>query len=79
MVLVKNLKIWHVLSLRKVFKENVFDDILFNKKGPLDNKNINFQKSRNSIFPKGLVHGLWTNLLRKKQFFARFKIYVFLV
>ena len=71
MVLVKNLKIWHVLSLGKVFKENVFDDILFNKKGLLDNKNINFQKSK--------VHGLWTNPLRKKQFFPRFKIDVFIV
>ena len=79
MVLVKNLKIWHVLSLGKVFKGNVFDDILFNKKGLLDNKNINFQKSRNCIFPKGLVHGLWTNPLRKKQFFPRCKIDVFIV
>ena len=57
MVLVKNLKIFHLFIFGKIREENVFDDILERKKAFLDYKNRKLKKSKIGIFPKGLVHG----------------------
>ena len=58
MVLVKNLKIFHLFIFGKIREESVFDDILQRKRVFLDYKKEKVKKSKIGIFPKGLVHGL---------------------
>jgi len=50
-------EIFLLIILAKIGKENVLGDILYSKKGFLDNKNIHFKESKNCIFSKGLDHG----------------------
>ena len=47
MVLVKNLKIFHLFIFSKIRKENVFDDILERKKTFLDYKKQKVKKVKN--------------------------------
>ena len=56
MVLVKNLKIFHLFIFGKMREENVFDDILERKKAFLDYKKEKVKKVKNWDFLKGLVH-----------------------
>ena len=57
MVLVKNLKIFHLFIFGKIREESVFDDILERKKAFLDYENQRVKKVKNWDFSKGLVHG----------------------
>ena len=57
MVLVKNLKIFHLFIFGKIREENVFDHILEMKKAFKTIKNRKLKQSKIGIFPKGLVHG----------------------
>ena len=57
MVLVKNLKAFHVFIFGKINQQNVFDDILERKKAFLDSKMKTFKIRRIGIFPEELVHG----------------------
>ena len=57
MVLVTNLKIFHLFLFGKIGLQHVFDDILERKKGFLTIKNRKLKQSKIGIFPKGLVHG----------------------
>ena len=54
MVLVKNLKIFHLFIFGKISWQNVFDDILERKKGFLDSKMRKLKKSKNHDFSKGV-------------------------
>ena len=49
MVLVKNLKFFHLFIFGKIREENVFDDILERKKAFLD-----YKKVKNWYFSKGV-------------------------
>ena len=53
MVLIKNLKIFHLFSFGKIREENVFDDILERKKAFLDYKKEKIKKVENWDFSKG--------------------------
>ena len=58
MVLIKNVKIFHLFIFGKIRKENVFDHILEMKKGFLDYKKQKVKKVKNWDLSKGgLVHG----------------------
>ena len=52
----------------------MFDKILDSKKCFLDNKNINFKKSKNCIVLKGLVYGFGQNFENLYCLFTLFKI-----
>ena len=54
MVLVKNLKIFHLFIFGKIREESVFDDILERKKAFLDYKK-KVKKVKNWDFSKGVV------------------------
>ena len=54
MVLVKNLKIFHLFIFGKMREENVFDDILERKKAFLDYKKEKVKKVKNWDFSKGV-------------------------
>ena len=56
MVLVKNLKFFHLFIFGKIREENVFDDILERKQAFLDYKKEKVKKVKNWDFSKG-VHG----------------------
>ena len=49
MILVKKLKVFHLLCLSKIDRENLFADVLSKK------KTIVYEKHKIRIFPKGLV------------------------
>ena len=53
MVLIKNLKMFHLFIFRKIRDENVFDDILERKKAFLDYKKQKVKKVENWGFSKG--------------------------
>ena len=57
MVLIKNLKNFHLFIFGKMREENVFDHILEMKKAFLDYKKQKVKTVKIGIFPKGLVHG----------------------
>ena len=57
MVLVKNLKIFHLFIFGKMREENVFDDILERKKAFLDYKKEKVKTLKNWDFSKGVTHG----------------------
>ena len=57
MVLVKNLKIFHLFIFGKISQQNVFDDILERKKAFLNSKIRKLKKSKNCDFSKGV--SLW--------------------
>ena len=58
MVLIKNLKFFHLFIFGKIRKENVFDNILERKKKLFYTiKNKKLKSPKIGIFPKGLLHG----------------------
>ena len=57
MVLIKNLKIFHLFIFGKIREVSVFDDILEMKKAFLDYKKEKVKTVKIGIFPKGLVQG----------------------
>ena len=48
--------------LGKIGQENVFYDILERKNAFLGYKNKKLKKSKNEIFPKGLVYAFWSKI-----------------
>ena len=63
MVLVKNMNFFPSFPIRKNKVENVFVDILDNKRALLDYKNVELKKSRkNAFLQKGLVYGFGQSL-----------------
>ena len=40
----------------KIPRDKEFGDVLVRKEAFLDNRNIDFRKRKNGIFPKGIVH-----------------------
>jgi len=71
MVLVQNLKIFVLNIFGKIGKENVFEEILHRNKVSLDNRNINFRKSKNCFFTKGLVRSLGDKFELFSPFYIR--------
>ena len=61
MVLVKNLKIFHLFIFGKMREENVFDDILERKKAFLDYKK-KVKKVKNWDFSKGVSPRFWSKI-----------------
>ena len=59
MVLVKNWQFFYVFNMGKIGQQNVFENILAQKKAFQDCKNTKLKKWKNwvGIFPKGLVYG----------------------
>ena len=55
MILVKKLKVFHLLCLSKMDREKVFADVLDRKEPSKDNKKNCVKKRKIRIFPKGLV------------------------
>ena len=56
MILVKELKFFHLLCLSKIEREKVFADVLEKKEAFKDYKSNFLQKDKIRIFPKRLVH-----------------------
>ena len=61
MVLVKNLKIFHLFIFGKIREESVFDDILERKKAFLDYKKEKVQV-KNWDFSKGVSRWFWSKI-----------------
>ena len=55
MVLIKNLKIFHLFIFGKIREENVFDNIRERKKAFLDYKNQKVKTVKNWDFSKGFI------------------------
>ena len=62
MVLVKNLKIFHLFIFGKISQQNVFDDILERKKIFLDYKKQKVKKVKNMEFFKGVSPWFWSKI-----------------
>ena len=62
MVLIKNLKIFHLFIFGKIREENVFDDILERKKAFLDYKKQKVKKVQNWDFSKGVGPWFWSKI-----------------
>ena len=62
MVLVKNLKIFHLFIFGKIREENVFDDIVEKKKAFLDYKKQKVKKVKNWDFSKGVSPWFWSKI-----------------
>ena len=77
MVLIKNLKFFHVFIFGKICQENVFDDILERKKAFLDSKIKTLKKSKNRdlkffhvfIFGKKSQQNVFHDILERKKAF----------
>ena len=54
MILIKNLKFFHLSIICKIRQENMFDDIRERKKACLDFKIIRLKKLKNQDFSKGV-------------------------
>ena len=62
MVLVKNLKFFHLFIFGKIREENVFDDILERKKAFLDYKKQKVKKVKNWDFSKGVSPWVYSKI-----------------
>ena len=62
MVLITNLKIFHLFIFGKIREENVFDDILERKKAFLDYKKQKVKKVKNWDFSKGVSQWFWSKI-----------------
>ena len=62
MVLIKNLKIFHLFIFGKMREENVFDDILERKKAFLDYKKQKVKTVKNWDFSKGVSPWFWSKI-----------------
>ena len=71
MVLVKNLKIFHLFIFGTMREENVFDDILERKKAFLDYKKEKVKKGKNWDSSKGVSPWFWSKI-------RKFSIFLFL-
>ena len=69
MVLVQKWPFFQIFFLGNIGQENVFYDILEEKKICLGYKNKKFKKSKIDIFPKGLTHGFGVNMVIFPTFF----------
>ena len=66
MVLVKNMNFFPSFPIRKNKVENVFVDILDNKRALLDYKNVDLKNSKKCISPKGVSLWFWSKLILGK-------------
>ena len=62
MVLVKNLKIFHLFIFGQISYHNAFDDILERKKAFLDYKKHKVKKLKNWDFSKGVSSWFWSKI-----------------
>ena len=62
MVLIKNLKIFHLFIFGKIREENVFNNILERKKAVLDYKKEKDKKVKNCDFFKGVSPWFWSKI-----------------
>ena len=62
MVLVKNLKFFHLFIFGKIREENVFDDILERKNAFSDFKKQKVKKVKNWDFFKGVRPWFWSKI-----------------
>ena len=62
MILVKELKFFHVLCLSKIDREKVFADVLDKKEAVKDYKTTVYEKRKMRIFAKRLVYWFGQNL-----------------
>ena len=62
MVLITNLKIFHLFIFGKIREENVFDDILERKKAFSDYKKQKVKKVKNWDFSKGVSQWFWSKI-----------------
>ena len=62
MVLIKNLKHFHLFIFGKIREETVFDDILERKKAFLDYKKEKVKKVKNWDFSKGVSPRFWSKI-----------------
>ena len=56
MILVKQLKFFHLLSLSKINRQKLFADVVDKKEAIKDYKTTVYEKRKIRIFPNGLVH-----------------------
>ena len=63
MILVKELKFFHVLYLWKIDREKVFADVLDKKEAFKDYKNNCVRKTENENFCKGVSPSFWSKVL----------------
>ena len=71
MVLVKNLKIFHLFIFGKIREENVFDDILERKQAFLDYKKEKVKKVENWDFSRGVSPWFWSKIWNFPCFYFR--------
>ena len=62
MVLIKNLKNFHLIIFGKIREQSVFDDILERKKAFLDYKKEKVKKVKNWDFSKGVSRWFWSKI-----------------
>ena len=62
MVLIKNLKFFHLFIFGKIREESVFDDILERKKAFLDYKKEKVKKVENWDSSKGVSPWFWSKM-----------------
>ena len=63
MILVKKLKLFHLLCLSKIDREKVFADVLDKKEAFKDYKNNCVRKTQNKNFSKGVSPSFWSKIL----------------
>ena len=68
MVLVKNLKIFHLFIFGKISQQKVFDDILERRKVFLDSKIRKLKKSKDHDFSKGVSPWFGQKILNFSMF-----------
>ena len=59
MMLLKNLKFFHILCLSKVDREKLFADVLVKKEALKDYQNICLLKTQHENFCKGVSSSFW--------------------
>ena len=69
MVFVQKWPLFQPVFLGNIGKENVFHDILEQKKAFLGYKNKKFKNSKNWHFSKGLTHGFGQKMAISPKFF----------
>ena len=62
MILVKELKFFHLLCLSKIDGEKVFADVLDKKEAFKDSKNNCVRKRQNENFSKGVSPSVWSKI-----------------
>ena len=62
MILVKKLKLFHLLCLSKIDREKVFADVLDKKEAFKDYKKNCVRKTQNKNFSKGVSPSFWSKI-----------------